>query len=280
MSFWSKPFLNRPNFNLDGKHMENTLACWSLSTALAKQHFSSVELYTDSIGSSILCDKLQLPFDKVHVVLDTALKYVSDRMWCAGKLVAQSFAEAPYVHIDNDHFQLTPFKEEFKDILGFCVAGFPESCFYHHTIKFLKNQNFPFTQDELADIDDITNFSAISCGVVGFQDNKQKELYIQHAWDFLSRLQATPEYIHYAEGNSNDFNCLVEQWMLALVAKVYDLDVVGLVKGLKRAAQTRAGIYHPYAEAKQKPSAQKFIRDLLIEKFPHYYMNFQLNTLR
>ncbi len=278
MSFWSEPMLNRPNFILSNDHIANNYACWCLSVATAKQHYSSLTLFTDKLGYDILINKLKLPFDNVEVVLDEALAYVSNRFWCAGKLVAQALTKAPYVHIDSDHFTLSKPDLDFKDVLGFSTHTFPVTTFYISAINYLKTLNFKFTPLEMQDIENCTDLFSVNCGLIGFQDNKIKDAYLELAWDFLNRLQGHPEFIYYAEGKTNDFNCLIEQWTLGMMIKAYSLDLKLATKSSNRQSQTRAKLFHAWGMSKHQDNVQKFIRDLLVKNFPKYYMNFKLQA--
>jgi len=275
MSLWSTPLFAN---SIDGKDIENNLACWSLSVALAKKHFSSVELYTDEVGYKMLVEHLKLDFDNVKVVLDDALQYVNPRLWAAGKLVALTHAEPPFVHIDHDHFQLTPFELEFKDIIAFSPQVFPATHLYFDVVKYLKQFNFKTRPEEDADLADRIGFKAVNCGIIGFNHAEVRDIFITRAWDFINRIQSVPEYINYGGGvQMSEFSCLFEQWMLGLVIKLYTYDIKYQVESLNRADQKRAKVYHPWGPMKQTEEAQKFIRDLLIKHFPAYFLNFKKN---
>lgn len=90
MSLWTK-----------GLGFNNThLNVWKLSLALAKKHYTSVELITDSDGYEIMQN---LPFSNFHIELDNIPQYST--MWCLGKIYAYKYAcsvNEPFLHLDGD----------------------------------------------------------------------------------------------------------------------------------------------------------------------------------
>ncbi len=83
-SFW---FGNQTDFQiimagiLDKHHWMS----WILSCHQLVKHHKEVELYTDCFGYEILITKLQLPYTKVHVVLDE-LNHYNKNLWAIAKL--------------------------------------------------------------------------------------------------------------------------------------------------------------------------------------------------
>ena len=53
---------------------------WILSCNQLRKYYDEVELFTDSLGYSILIEKLKLPYTKVHIVLDE-LNIYDDNLW-------------------------------------------------------------------------------------------------------------------------------------------------------------------------------------------------------
>src|ERR1700761_6932720 len=76
---------------------------WALSCLQLKTLHGNVELYTDSYGKYVLIDILQLPYSKVHVVLDGA-GAAHHMLWAYSKLIVYALQQDPYVHIDGDVF--------------------------------------------------------------------------------------------------------------------------------------------------------------------------------
>lgn len=93
-SLWTAP--KRAEFLIRSPH--NRLC--ALAVNLAHEHFTSVELITDSAGARHFD---WLPWSEIHVTLDT-LNIADVRIWALGKLVAHKCAAAhgPYIHCDFD----------------------------------------------------------------------------------------------------------------------------------------------------------------------------------
>jgi len=72
-SYWSKPFnMCKTNENARGGWCNPTFfyMSWALSCITLRRFYRNVELYTDQVGADLLINKLELPYTKVHVVLD------------------------------------------------------------------------------------------------------------------------------------------------------------------------------------------------------------------
>ena len=101
-SFWSgsqKEFTNSYGwFSYKYNWMSWILSCHQLA-----KHHKEVELYTDQFGYDILIKKLQLPYTKVHVVLDELNHYNKD-LWAIAKIKTFQLQKEPFLHVDGDVF--------------------------------------------------------------------------------------------------------------------------------------------------------------------------------
>ena len=100
-SFWSRPF--EQALGSTWGSLSGFLQSWVLSCGLGGTHYPDTELHTDSEGARLLVDKLQLPFERVHLTLD-ALKNGNPQWWAIGKLYAYREQTEPFVHLDHDVF--------------------------------------------------------------------------------------------------------------------------------------------------------------------------------
>lgn len=75
---------------------------WALSS-LQLSKFYDVELYTDNNGCELLINKLQLPYKKVHVVLDELNHFHKD-FWALPKIKTYSLQKEAFLHVDGDVF--------------------------------------------------------------------------------------------------------------------------------------------------------------------------------
>ena len=76
---------------------------WALSCLKLCEHYKEVELYTDSAGYKMLIETLQLPYTKVHVVLDD-MQVHKKELWALAKIKTYSLQEEPFIHVDGDVF--------------------------------------------------------------------------------------------------------------------------------------------------------------------------------
>jgi len=83
---------------------------WILSCNQLRKYYDEVELYTDSLGYSILIEKLKLPYTKVHIILDELNNY-DDNLWALAKIKSYSLMNEPFLHIDGDVFIFEPFNK-------------------------------------------------------------------------------------------------------------------------------------------------------------------------
>ena len=88
-----------------------------LSIMLAKENIGHVELYTDTIGASLV-KSLDLPVDKYHIVYDD-FDYPHP-LWVVSKLITFSLQQEPFIHLDLDAYLWKPLPER---MAGAAVVG-------------------------------------------------------------------------------------------------------------------------------------------------------------
>jgi len=76
---------------------------WILSANQLRHFYDEVELFTDKCGYEILINKLQLPYTKVHVVLDELNSY-DVNLWALAKIKTYSLFNESFLHVDGDVF--------------------------------------------------------------------------------------------------------------------------------------------------------------------------------
>ncbi len=173
-TYWSKPSiypnnssLNRNNGGWPDKSFH--AASWALSFFQLKKYYSDIHLYTDYEGKKWLIDELQLPYSKVHVVLNQ-FDYLPVTLWAIPKIFVYSQQNEPFLHIDSDVFIWQKFQN--KIINGRIVAqsfDFNRD-FYKNAItiaqmgfikKICKSLNFDVTKNEI---------NGVNAGVLGGND--------------------------------------------------------------------------------------------------------------
>ena len=111
-SFWSTPFAAHRR-SAWGTERNHRLA-WILSFECARRHYPSTALVTDDDGARLLVDGLGLEFDSVSLGLNE-LDRRDSTWWTAGKLVAISEQDEPFVHLDPDVFLWAPLPTALTD---------------------------------------------------------------------------------------------------------------------------------------------------------------------
>jgi len=116
-SLWAKPILEQPATRWRNAYY--FFLGWVLSVTVSRAHFLKVELCTDYLGAYLLCDVLGLEFDEVSIFPDT-LDGVDEGWWAAGKLMAYSMQNEPFVHLDQDVILWKPIPRQLErlDVIG------------------------------------------------------------------------------------------------------------------------------------------------------------------
>ena len=112
-SFWSG---NQTDFtnNYGWYSYKHHWMSWILSCHQLVKHHKEVELYTDCFGYEILITKLQLPYTKVHVVLDE-LNHYNKNLWAIAKIRTFQLQTEPFIHVDGDVFVWDSLIDKFEN---------------------------------------------------------------------------------------------------------------------------------------------------------------------
>jgi hypothetical protein len=106
-TYWSKPSKGNNEGHAENRHSGGWLSApyhwmsWALSCHSFRRFYDEVELYTDAEGKALLIDTLQLPYTKVHVVMDR-LNHLPALLWAAPKILTYALQRAPFIHADAD----------------------------------------------------------------------------------------------------------------------------------------------------------------------------------
>jgi len=201
-SFWSagQKVLN-DNF---GWHSPRFHAIsWALSS-LQLSKFYNVELYTDSIGYDFLIKKLDLPYKKVHVVLDRLNNFPSN-FWALPKIQSYMLQKEPFIHFDGDVFLFKPLPDTL--LKGSIISQNLEvtTDYYEH----MWNEIYPhltYIPEEITGY--IKNKKSYACnmGIFGGNDINFIHDYSLKAYDFAKNNIQLSQKI-----NSSNFNIFFEQ---------------------------------------------------------------------
>lgn len=106
-SFWTKPLFSKLNYNdhtreaggwFDRRYLFMAIAYSALQL---REGADELILYTDRRGSSLLVDKIGLPYTCVQVELD-ALNDIDPLFWSAAKIYTYGRQQEPFLHLDYD----------------------------------------------------------------------------------------------------------------------------------------------------------------------------------
>ncbi len=189
-SFWSKPFLEN-NTDENGRYKGGWLSTrynlysWALSCLKFKQFYDDVELYTDQFGKELLIDKLQLPYTKVHVVLNN-LDHYSSKLWALGKIYTYSLQNEPFLHADSDVYIWEKLPRSLTASPIFAQnseVDFPRYLEVYNTIV----SDFTNPPEALTEIYDRTHqIMAFNAGIIGGNDIGFFKNYTKQIFDFIN----------------------------------------------------------------------------------------------
>lgn len=202
-SFWSQNLTDPLAENYGWLSEPHNWLSWILSTnQLAK--FYEVELYTDQKGYEILIDKLQLPYHKVHVVLDE-LNHYHKSLWAMPKIKTYSLQNEPFLHVDGDVFI---WKEFSDDLLSgdFITQNLEITTEYYEEMWKDIYPNLVFVPNEMKDYINNHNNYAYNMGIIGGNNYDYFKKYAAISSDFVDNNKSVWNSI-----NGFNFNIFFEQ---------------------------------------------------------------------
>lgn len=159
-SFNTKPFfINAYNVPQTTRMMGN-IWYYALSFAYVKSFGASIELHTDTLGKALLSS---LPYDKIHLTLDSLPTDLHPRFWAAGKIWALDASGPGVIHIDGDVFLkrsslLEDIENSTWDFIGQSFE--PTECYVNEGKSMFKSVGI--------DLESI--HGAYNTGVIGFRN--------------------------------------------------------------------------------------------------------------
>lgn len=198
---------------------------WALSCLQFMKFYDEVELYTDEIGKELLINRLELPYTKVHVVLDDLNHYHPD-LWAIGKLYTYSLQDKPFLHVDGDAYIWERFKPELDQ--ADLVAQNEENNFsyYRRCLNEIHNK-FSYIPNAVSNAKSIEAISGSNAGVFGGNDIPFIKNYTTVAFDFVNKNLDRLEKI-----NIGLFNNVYEQHLFYNMAKEASRDIHYLTKDI------------------------------------------------
>lgn len=228
-SLWTKPMIKSSRGEQLLKQIETTVWCTASSVAYAKKHNEEIHLYADGLGRDLLSF---LPYDDVKVL--EVPDNVPTEFWAAGKFFALADMNIGDIHIDNDVFLKTPeLIAELKNGLSendLIVQSIEDSwqvlnSYYKMCRDVVKLNGIEFFNHLKADYS-----PAYNCGVVGFNDEEFKRLYLDSYINNICQIYSNPKAMDMIRNNENVWmDLLCEQQHLYNLAEMYDYKVYNLL---------------------------------------------------
>lgn len=202
-SFWSgnqKKFTNSHGWY---SYKYNWLS-WILSCHQLVKYHDEVELYTDSLGYEILIEKLQLPYTKVHVVLDELNHYHED-LWAIAKVKTFQLQTAPFLHVDGDVFVWESLTDKFKES-NLITQNLEITTSYYRNNWDTIYPNLTFLPDEMKNFHDGKTNLACNMGIIGGINLDFFQEYCQKSIAFVDK-----NVVAWEEIETLNFNVFFEQ---------------------------------------------------------------------
>lgn len=197
---------------------------WILSANQLAKYYA-VELYTDQKGYEILIEKLQLPYAKVHVVLDELNHYHKD-LWAIPKIKAYSLQQAPFLHVDGDVFIWEPFPKKLMQA-GLITQNLESTTLYYKNMWDEIKPKLQYIPTEMDKYVYGINNSACNMGIIGGHDIDFFQTYTTTAFEFVNRNKDVWHNI-----NGFNFNIFYEQLLFHEQAMIQQREVAFLIDGI------------------------------------------------
>ena len=255
-SHWSKPMGKSSAVGFNSLKMFAASA--QLSVRLNLKYFKDVELVTDKAGYDLLIKRFKVPFTNVVVCLDE-MNHVQSRHWNMAKLKACSLQTEPFMHQDLDVYWLKKPEDRLLNASVFAqdVENNPETdaLFYKPYIDHAK-EHFK----DIPKYIDTSDYSAINCGVVGFNDLSIIDKWVEDAWSYVDYYEKFD-----VEATFKDLGGVVaEQAILYHLLKSRDTNVeYVLSKASEKYNKNDAGFIHLIASTKREPENEQLLMSRL-----------------
>jgi len=284
-SFWSKPFhAFKGRIWHEPKHH---LFAWGLSLRLARKHFRSTQLVTDSAGKALLVDELGLEFDEVSTALD-GLSDIDEGWWALGKMMAYGIQDRPFIHLDTDVFlwNSPPASLLAAKVFAQCPERHPlenpwcgprevENLFARH------GRELP-VEWEWSSSRNTSWFREENCGIVGGNAVDFLRHWAKTGIDLVADPRNAAAWRDLPE--KSGFNMLIEQFLLAACLDYHRIDPASPYKGVNIRylfpswsdafdpdAAAKAGYTHLLGDAKTNPVVASRLEERVASLDPAFH---------
>jgi hypothetical protein len=177
---------------------------WILSCHQLVKYHDQVELYTDSFGYEMLIEKLQLPYTKVHVVLDELNHYHKD-LWAVAKIRTFQLQTTPFIHVDGDVFVWESLIDKFNNS-NLVTQNLEITTNYYREKWSAIYPNLKFMPTEMQNFHHGKSNLACNMGIIGGVNLDFFKSFTEKSIDFLDK-----NNIEWSNYNALNFNIFFEQ---------------------------------------------------------------------
>lgn len=216
-SFWSGNLTEFTNNYGWFSYKYNWLS-WVLSCHQLVKFHKEVELYTDRFGYEILITKLQLPYTKVHIVLDDLNPYHKD-LWAIAKIKVYAMQNKPFLHVDGDVFVWDSITHKFKNS-AIVTQNLEITANCYDKMWNEISPNLLYMPIEIENYHKQTENFACNMGVVGGNDTDFFKHYAKISIDFVDKNIKALSGI-----NCLNFNLFFEQVLFYQCAKIQNVEI-------------------------------------------------------
>jgi hypothetical protein len=220
-SFWTGNSSVIPSCGWFSK--KHHLLGWILSVNQLCKYYDEVELFTDRYGHELLIEKLQLPYTKVHVVLDKINQYSSD-LWALAKIRTYQTQTVPFLHVDGDVFIWKKFSNELMASNLIAQNIETASSFYRDMWVDIKPhlKHLPVSMELF---DKSIHNKAYNMGIFGGNNINFIQKYCSESFDFVDKNIESLQ-----KGNQFNFNVFFEQVLFFEMTKIEEQKVSTYLK--------------------------------------------------
>lgn len=197
---------------------------WALSCLLLRRHYDRVELYTDSVGKTVLIDMLRLPYTDVHIIFDQSFT-THPKIKALSKIFTYSRQKEPFIHIDGDIFMWKRFPEKLLNA-ELIASNIEIDLYFNKDILDDVEKNFRYLPKYLKGVNNHKNIFSSNTGIVGGSNIPFIQRYCEEAFHLIKANSKEVDKIN----KPADLIFLFEQMTFFYYAKEQGLEISHYMK--------------------------------------------------
>lgn len=230
-SFWSKPsFHSVQNYNNARKfggwlNFKYFLISSAFSCLSIREQHKKISLYTDSNGSGLFIDLLNLPYDDVSLCLDE-LESEDHKLWILGKMMAIRLQSQPFIHVDNDVYLWQNFPGSDNSNFLIAQSKFPIWTEYKLSLNEIF-ANFSYIPECLQERPTASTMVA-NVGLIGGNDIDFFQEFCEISKNLLDKNRQ-----HISLVDVGGFNQMLEEYLFTSLVRYKKREIFYLLENLK-----------------------------------------------